>query len=402
MTGSGCVVQNYTDTNPPAKSGAATPLGNGIFEADLEPWQALECEFINDNTAFLKIIKNTTENSPDVIHNLFNFTYEGPAGIFHTEVNVTAGFHSNMTEVFTIPAGNYNVTEDEITNWVLQSSTCTVYDITGIDQNGDPINPILNDTYTNTQTQDFDLQPWQLAVCEFVNDNSVGYFTGGGRVNLMVDNTASTHNAEISLRYDDLEIDKVTHGFQLHCSSLSGPNNLEVNWLGYKYHLEQLENALCYSDGTVNEPPAQGNSGNENSRKPILDVYYGEGYGRYEGECGAYAKWVMDDNGEPGKADQIVSMVIWNRTGDLVLNINPDELDVTDTSISGEWNGTSYVGDGMEWLDLESGNQQWTPHPFKAHGKTHTTPCAPEPLTFDQKNATLTNGWEDPLDSRWD
>ncbi len=29
----------------------------------LEPWEALECTFVNDNTAFIEIIKNTTNNA---------------------------------------------------------------------------------------------------------------------------------------------------------------------------------------------------------------------------------------------------------------------------------------------------------------------------------------------------
>ena len=94
-------------------------------------------------------------------------------------------------------------------------------------------------------------------------------------------------------------------------------------------------------------------------------------------------------------------MVIWNSDKDLVLNINPSQLVVTDTSISGEWkdwnNSTSPLfpdGDednGAEWLDLESGNQQWTPHPFKTHGPKNTNPC-PEQSPF-----TGSPDWEDPL-----
>jgi len=360
----------------------------------LLPWQSLECTFTNDNTAFLKIIKNTTENSPDVIHNVFNFTFVGPTGTTVTFVNVTAGSHSNMTEIFTVPSGNYNVTEDDMDNWILTGSSCEVFSTT---DGEDMVESLRNVTNTELLT----LQPWELAVCTFINNNPVGYFTGGGRVNLN-QTDASTNNANITqiAGYGDQIIDKVTHGFQLHCDSNSGPNNLEVNWLGFKFHLEQLENALCFDDGSVNEPPPKSN-GNPNSRKPTLDVYYGEGFGRYEGQCGAYAQWVMDDNGEPGKADQIVAMVIWDTDQKLVLNINPSQLGVTDTSISGEWkdwnNSTSPLfpdGDennGAEWLDLEAGNQQWTPHPFKTHGPKNTDPCQ------EQSPFTGSPDWENPL-----
>jgi hypothetical protein len=104
----------------------------------------------------------------------------------------------------------------------------------------------------------------------------------------------------------------------------------------------------------------------------------------------------MDDNGEPGKIDQIVALVVWNSTGDLVLNINPGQLGVMDTSISGNWTGPN--GDYDEdaaypWLDLEVGNHQWTPHPFKTHGPTHTTPCVEEESAFDDYAVP----WDDPL-----
>ena len=291
-----------------------------------------------------------------------------------------------MTEIFKVPTGNYNVTEDDLDNWILQSSICTVFNTTdGITNSSNALA-----TFIGNDTESFNLDPWQLAICEFVNDNPEGYFTGGGRVNLLNQTIESTNNPEISLRYDSQNITQVTHGFQLHCDSQSGPNNLEVNWLGNKFHLEQLENALCFDDGTENEPPPISN-GNPNSRKPTLDVYYGEGYGRYNGECGAYAKWVMDDNGEPGRIDQIVAMVIWNSTGNLTLNINPDQLGVTNTSISGNWSNPQNIpDDGEEWLDLEAGNHQWTLHPFKTHGPKGTQPCDLEDPFVEADN-------EDPL-----
>jgi len=99
----------------------------------------------------------------------------------------------------------------------------------------------------------------------------------------------------------------------------------------------------------------------------------------------ANASWTIDDNGEPGKADQIIALVIQANgvggpgTGDIVLNLNPLHLGVTNSSSSGVWTGQSYVGDTEPWLDLESGNHQWTPHPFKAHGPKNTNPCDPIP-----------------------
>ncbi len=84
----------------------------------------------------------------------------------------------------------------------------------------------------------------------------------------------------------------------------------------------------------------------------------------------------------------------------MVLNINPGNLTVTDTSISGNWTGPNgnYDDDGaFPWLDLEIGNHQWTPHPFKAHGPTHTTPCEEIPEPFETWLGTT-----DPIWGDWD
>jgi len=104
------------------------------------------------------------------------------------------------------------------------------------------------------------------------------------------------------------------------------------------------------------------------------------GFGRFNNVCGAYAEWTMDDNGEPGVADQIIAMRITDASGSVVLNLNPGELGVDNTVISGS--GGAPLDDMMPWLDLEQGNHQWTPHPFKDNGPTQTTPC-PEVTPMD-------------------
>ena len=38
---------------------------------------------------------------------------------------------------------------------------------------------------------------------------------------------------------------RVTHGFELHCDPEVGPNNLEVNWSGNHFHMEELLTASC-------------------------------------------------------------------------------------------------------------------------------------------------------------
>ena len=164
-------------------------------------------------------------------------------------------------------------------------------------------------------------------------EQTPGYMIGGG-----IGMASSESNGDFI----------VLHAFQLHCDELLGPNTLEVNWLGNKFHLEELERVTCTDDGSRNEPPpSRDNSGNKPG--PTLDVYDGAGFGRYNGECGAFAEWVFDDNGEPGDADGIVWLVIKNKNGDKVL----------------EFTG----------FDLIVGNHQFVPHPENEHHRTQTNSC---------------------------
>ena len=169
--------------------------------------------------------------------------------------------------------------------------------------------------------------------CDNNHHDKTGYFTGGGKV--YVPKTGGT----ITL----------THGFELHCDETQAPNNLEFNWNGHKFHLEQLKTADCFDDGTHNEPPPSPHPG------PTLDVYTGEGYGRYDGVCGAYATWTMDDNGEPGKNDHIISLHIKEKNGNPVMDINNP-------------------------LYLQTGNHQFVPHPSThPNPPTQTNPCPKMP-----------------------
>jgi len=199
-----------------------------------------------------------------------------------------------------------------------------------------------------------DVQNFETVKLEICGFKKPGFFVGGGKVYVPKNGNIKSFT--------------LTHGFELHCDKTMAPNNLEINWLKNKFHLEQLVTAKCYDDGSVNEPPPSPHPG------PTLDVYYGKGYGRYNGQCGALAEWVMDDNGEPGKADQIVALRITYGTG--VFEINPGELGVTDTSRSGTWKNPGGINDNSLWLDLKTGNHQFVPHPAShPNPPTQTTPC---------------------------
>jgi hypothetical protein len=50
-----------------------------------------------------------------------------------------------------------------------------------------------------------------------------------------------------------IEGSNVTHGFRLRCDPTTGPQRLQVNWDGNRFHLEALANALCSDDPTISE-----------------------------------------------------------------------------------------------------------------------------------------------------
>jgi hypothetical protein len=86
---------------------------------------------------------------------------------------------------------------------------------------------------------------------------------------------------------------RVTHGFDLHCDPEIGPNNLEVNWSGNHFHMEELLTAVCTDDPVI-EPPPPGVD---------FDTFDGTGTGRCNGEAGASITFQFTDAGEPGTAD---------------------------------------------------------------------------------------------------
>ena len=100
--------------------------------------------------------------------------------------------------------------------------------------------------------------------------------------------------------------------------------------------MTELISATCLDDTTPNEPPKSPHPG------PTLDLYVGEGFGRFNGEEGAHAEWVFTDNGEPGKKDEIIKLIIKNSNDDVVLSIN-------------------------ETFELKGGNHQFVPHKSSHH-----------------------------------
>jgi hypothetical protein len=101
---------------------------------------------------------------------------------------------------------------------------------------------------------------------------------------------------------------RVTHGFELHCNSALEPNQLEINWNGNQFHLENLTRATCWNDPLIDpNPPAA-----------KFDSYQGRGTGSYNGTPGASAEWKFTDAGEPGTQDT-ATIQIKDNTGTIVL-----------------------------------------------------------------------------------
>jgi hypothetical protein len=102
-------------------------------------------------------------------------------------------------------------------------------------------------------------------------------------------------------------VGRITHGFQLHCTASDGPNNLEVNWDGGNhFHLDTLDTAICDDENITTQPPDPPDAEFTN--------FYGTGTGSYNGKPGYHALWRFSDAGEPGTADQVYYLIIWDPT----------------------------------------------------------------------------------------
>ena len=104
---------------------------------------------------------------------------------------------------------------------------------------------------------------------------------------------------------------RVTRGFELHCD-LSKPNNLQVNWQGgNKFHLTELQSALCTDDPLIiQDPPAA-----------PFDTFDAWGVGKLNKVEGAVIHFVFVDHGEPGKNDT-AEINIWAPNGEHVLFVS--------------------------------------------------------------------------------
>jgi hypothetical protein len=103
-----------------------------------------------------------------------------------------------------------------------------------------------------------------------------GRFTGGGS----------------QIRIDGV---RVTRGLTIHCDLLLS-NNLEVNWNGNRFHMEEhLTTTSCTDDPAITQAPPNA----------PLDTLSGVGKGRYNNEDGYTIEFTLVDYGEPGGNDRM-------------------------------------------------------------------------------------------------
>lgn len=102
---------------------------------------------------------------------------------------------------------------------------------------------------------------------------------------------------------------RVTRGFQIHCD-LREPNNLEVNWSGFRFHTTELTSAVCIDSVSIDQtPPAA-----------PFDTFIGTGVGKLNNKAGARIEFQFVDAGEPGTSDT-AWIRIYDPSGNLLLDV---------------------------------------------------------------------------------
>lgn len=134
------------------------------------------------------------------------------------------------------------------------------------------------------------LQTAYAHTCEENGCVEEGRMTGGGKINTNM---------------------ILTHGFVLHCDPADEANRLEINWdKGNRFHLETVTEINCYDDPAQSPTPP----------KAGFDTLELSGFGRYNGESGAFVWVQFTDFGEPGKNDW-ATMVIYDDEGSLIIDV---------------------------------------------------------------------------------
>lgn len=102
----------------------------------------------------------------------------------------------------------------------------------------------------------------------------------------------------------------LTYGFTLSCEPDGKPANMQLNWLGNRFHLTELLQASCTDDPDIGSSPPRGSR---------VDVHEGMGEGRLNGQPGASVRWTFEDAGEPGD-DDFAALLVTDADGVPVLS----------------------------------------------------------------------------------
>ena len=113
---------------------------------------------------------------------------------------------------------------------------------------------------------------------------------------------------------------RITKGLQLHCD-LRDPNNFQINWPGFNFHLLDLTAANCTEDPDIIQQPPQSSP---------FDTFQAEGTGRLKTggttDFNATVDFILVDAGEPG-VDDTATIVIKDGNGNVVLDLPVSFLD---------------------------------------------------------------------------
>jgi hypothetical protein len=111
---------------------------------------------------------------------------------------------------------------------------------------------------------------------------------------------------------------RITKGLTIHCDLLLS-NNLEVNWNGHQFHMEDhITTVQCSDDPNITQaPPAA-----------PLDTLVGIGIGRYDNVDGYTIRFTLIDAGEPGSSDSAALLIYETANpANVVLNLPLTHLD---------------------------------------------------------------------------
>ena len=246
------VLATVNDPGQPAINGHAAAIGGNQVEIPvgitLEPSH-------ESNPA----IPGTTHTVTATVEDQDGNPQAGVLVSFEVIDGPNAGFNSTTT-MTCVPAGCVTNVNGEV-SWTYPNTTATG----GTDT--------IEACFTDPQG----VEKCAQATKEWVAPASLtGRMTGGGRI------AGST----------------VSHGFHLLCDQLRGPQRLQVNWDGNRFHMENILTAFCSNDPTIDEgnPPAG------------FDTIEGTGTGRCNNQP-ATVTWTFSDAGEPGDDDTATIMI---------------------------------------------------------------------------------------------